>query len=70
MFKVHKELITSLNLSITTEYGVLGKNDTSAAIDDLQSTFKCCGAEGFEDWRKSIWWRPEIRHNNKVSKLN
>lgn len=64
--QVHKELITSLNLSITTEYGVLGKNNTSAAIDDLQSTFKCCGAEGFEDWRKSTWWRPEIRHNNKV----
>ena len=25
-------------------------------MDDLQSTFRCCGAEGFEDWSRAGWW--------------
>merc|ERR1712122_306344 len=49
--QVHKELVASLNKSISIEYGVEEFNHTTAAVDDLQTTFKCCGAEGFEDWR-------------------
>ena len=44
-------------------------NHTTAAVDDLQSTFKCCGAEGFEDWRHSSWWRSDIRYSNKVLEM-
>ena len=49
------------------EYGVPDNNETTAAIDDLQETFHCCGAEGFEDWRNSMWWNSEGRVSNKVS---
>jgi len=64
--QVHKELVASLNKSISIEYGVEEFNHTTAAMDDLQTTFKCCGAEGFEDWRHSSWWSSDHRNSNKV----
>ena len=64
--QVHQELVTSLNKSVSEEYGVSTNNDTRDAIDDLQSTFRCCGAESFEDWRHSQWWRSELKLSNKV----
>merc|ERR1711874_875019 len=59
-------LLTSLNKSVSEEYGVSSNNDTRDAIDDLQSTFRCCGADSFEDWRHSQWWRSELKLSNKV----
>ena len=42
-------------------------NQTRQAMDDLQSTFKCCGAESYEDWRRSGWWEePSARQNRAV----
>merc|ERR1712156_1172995 len=64
--QVHHELVTSLNKSVSEEYGVSTNNDTRDAVDDLQSTFRCCGAESFEDWRHSQWWRSELILSNKV----
>jgi len=64
--QVHRELVESLNTSISEEYGLPGNNATTEAIDDLQMTFRCCGAEGFEDWRVSAWWISKLRHSNKV----
>ena len=55
-----------LNISISEEYGLPGQEDSTRALDDLQVTFKCCGAEGFEDWRASAWWRSDVRVSNKV----
>ena len=52
---------------MSEEYGDLGLNDTRDAMDDLQTTFQCCGAESFEDWRGSEWWRSGLRLSNKVS---
>jgi len=64
--QVHRELVESLNISISEEYGLPGHEDSTRALDDLQVTFRCCGAEGFEDWRASAWWRSEARLSNKV----
>ena len=48
--------MVSLNRSVTEEYGVAQNNQTRLALDSLQSTFRCCGAEGFEDWSRAGWW--------------
>ena len=58
--------MASLNVSMLSEYGAARHNLTTAAVDDLQTTFKCCGAESFEDWRLASWWSSEGRHSNKV----
>jgi len=54
--QVHSELVLSLNRTVTEEYGVLQNNQTRLAMDDLQSTFRCCGADSYEDWTRSGWW--------------
>ena len=65
--QVHSELVLSLNRSVTEEYGVVGNNQTRLAMDDLQSTFRCCGAESFEDWSRSGWWEESsVRQGRKV----
>ena len=58
--------MASLNVSMLSEYGAARHNLTTEAVDDLQTTFKCCGAESFEDWRLASWWSSEGRHSNKV----
>lgn len=62
--QVHKELIESLNASITKDFGVT--DFTTDAVNDLQSTFKCCGADGFEDYRNSRWWRSDKRLSDNI----
>lgn len=64
--KVHQELVVSLNTTFTQEYGMMQFNLTTEAVDDLQTTLKCCGAESYEDWRNSLWWSQEVKENNKV----
>jgi len=64
--RVHQELVVSLNTSFTQEYGMLESNLTTRAVDDLQMTLRCCGAESYEDWRESLWWNRDIKQNNKV----
>ena len=65
--QVHTELVLSLNRSVTEEYGVLQNNQTRLAMDDLQSTFRCCGAESYEDWSRSRWWEESsVRLSRKV----
>jgi len=64
--QVHHELVVSLNRSVSREYGDFNHNQTTEAINDLQSTFQCCGADSFEDWRHSQWWQSSLRLSNKV----
>jgi len=64
--KVHQELVVSLNNSFSQEYGIDQFNLTTLAVDDLQTTLKCCGAESYEDWRHSLWWSMGMKDNNKV----
>jgi len=64
--KVHQELVVSLNTTFTQEYAMVESNLTTMAVDDLQMTLRCCGAESYEDWRNSQWWSKDIRQNNKV----
>jgi len=64
--KVHNELVLSLNSSFSKEYGLSEHNVTTAAVDDLQSSLKCCGAESYEDWRQTLWWTEDLRQSNKV----
>ena len=65
---MHQELVVSLNTTFTQEYGMMQFNLTTEAVDDLQITLKCCGAESYDDWRNSLWWSQDLKENNKVRK--
>ncbi|KAI0223344.1 Tetraspanin [Lamellibrachia satsuma] len=46
---VHDELMRSLNSTLLNTYEV--DRAKTQAIDNMQTTFQCCGAESFKDWR-------------------
>nr|XP_031834901.1 CD151 antigen-like [Nomia melanderi] len=55
--QVGPELKTNLNRTFLENYSVW--NRETAAIDQMQIEFKCCGALRFEDWLVSEWHKDE-----------
>lgn len=62
--QVWHELADSLNTTFIESYGVDASR--TEAINDMQRSFKCCGANGFEDWKHSVWLHKNSRTRNKV----
>lgn len=52
---VGSELNRTLNDTFLTNYGV--HRAKTAAIDQMQQDYSCCGAFRFEDWPKGVWIR-------------
>ncbi|XP_076375740.1 CD151 antigen isoform X1 [Megalopta genalis] len=55
--QVGPELKTNLNTTFLENYSVYSTE--TAAIDQMQIEFKCCGALRFEDWLMSEWRKDE-----------
>ena len=64
--QVEGELVRSLNQSLTEQYGVAGREESTMLLDSLQMTAGCCGANSFQDWRRSDWWDSPGRADNTV----
>lgn len=47
------ELTRSLNQTMLSNYKI--DSAMTVAIDDMQQSFKCCGAGFYEDWKGSRW---------------
>ncbi|KAM7292599.1 CD151 antigen [Ixodes scapularis] len=62
--QVWHELADSLNTTFIESYGI--DSSRTDAINDLQSSFKCCGANSYQDWQRSEWLRLKPRTPNKV----
>ncbi|EEC00763.1 tetraspanin, putative [Ixodes scapularis] len=62
--QVWHELADSLNTTFIESYGI--DSSRTDAINDLQSSFKCCGANSYQDWQRSEWLRLKPRSPNKV----
>jgi len=61
----------NLQIRLRDEYGI--NNDTTIAVDHLQSRFQCCGVvssqsnEPWKYWQQCNWWtNQELRKENKV----
>lgn len=50
---VETELAVNLNKTFMNYYGV--DPARTAAIDRMQREYKCCGAQTYEEWRRSRW---------------
>ena len=62
---VETELAANLNRTFISSYSV--DADKTAAIDRMQREYKCCGAQTYEEWRRSRWMQSE--HRDKRSKV-
>lgn len=62
--QVHTELSLSLNETFSKNYNY--DESLTAAIDDMQRKFKCCGAGNYTEWRNSKWLKQLPKHKNKV----
>lgn len=62
--QVWHELADGLNTTFIESYGIDAAR--TEAINDLQRSFKCCGANGFEDWKHSVWRSKIPNTKNKV----
>ncbi|RZF46086.1 hypothetical protein LSTR_LSTR004799 [Laodelphax striatellus] len=62
--QVHIELNSSLNNTFLQSYRM--NSEKTNAIDRMQQQLKCCGAERFEDWKKSAWLKNDTRTSNLV----
>ncbi|XP_049862269.1 CD151 antigen-like [Schistocerca gregaria] len=62
--RVHDELSANLNSTFIQSYNV--DTDKTAAIDQMQQQFKCCGAVRFEDWQYSTWLKNNPDTPSKV----
>lgn len=50
---IHDELERNLNVTMLHNYKL--DDEKTDAIDQMQRTFKCCGAKDFRDWQYSRW---------------
>lgn len=62
--RVQDELSVNLNNTFIQSYNV--DMDKTAAIDQMQQQFKCCGAVRFEDWQYSVWLKSNPDTPSKV----
>jgi len=61
--EVETEVKRSLNVTIATNYGLLGNEKKTKAIDTLQINYKCCGDIDYKSWEKSDWYKKNITGN-------
>lgn len=61
---IREELSRSLNDTMMKNYNY--DAHLTAAIDDMQQRFLCCGAVSFKDWQKSQWLREDRNTTNKA----
>uniref|UniRef100_A0ABD2XNS0 Tetraspanin n=2 Tax=Trichogramma TaxID=7490 RepID=A0ABD2XNS0_9HYME len=60
--QVGPELRMNLNRTFLENYSLRSRE--TAAIDQMQKEFKCCGAVRFEDWLSSEWFKDEEVQRN------
>ncbi|XP_031636163.1 CD151 antigen-like [Contarinia nasturtii] len=66
--QVDDELMGSLNKTFMTNYGI--DETRTNAIDLMQQSYRCCGAEKFEEWRNSTWLTTEDSYHLIRSNVN
>uniref|UniRef100_A0A8C5M7P2 Tetraspanin n=1 Tax=Leptobrachium leishanense TaxID=445787 RepID=A0A8C5M7P2_9ANUR len=52
---ISEELKESMNQTIADDYSKPGKEYITEAIDQLQEDFRCCGGNGYSDWKHSFY---------------
>lgn len=61
---IHEEIKRTLNKTMLENYYF--SIEKTKAIDDMQTTFQCCGAGSYQDWRYSRWLHEDTITVNKA----
>merc|ERR1712018_483333 len=65
--KILDILGTSMNDTVILRYGQPNMDETTQSWDYMQRSFKCCGAEGIEDWAASKWVESQVNQTVPVT---
>lgn len=61
---IHEEIKRNLNSTMLENYEF--DIEKTKAIDDMHTTFHCCGADSYKDWKYSRWLREDVKTHNKA----
>jgi len=50
----------SLNVTIASNYGMIGNGKKTKAVDFLQKSYNCCGDVDYKSWEKSEWFKHNV----------
>ena len=52
---IHDELSQTMRSNLNKNYNQTGQEALSAAVDEMQQDFKCCGVTSYKDWSDSTF---------------